>query len=47
MQSLNPVKEQKILVLNVGTFHFGFTSDANQTEFDEEDKNRHQEVRAI
>lgn len=37
----------KIKVLNFGTFHFGETPDANKTEFDEEDKDRQKEVRAI
>jgi hypothetical protein len=27
----------KISILNFGTFHFGNTSDANKTEFDEND----------
>ncbi|GHE83507.1 DUF5694 domain-containing protein [Thalassotalea profundi] len=41
------VKHSKIKVLNFGTFHFGPTSDAHSTEFDEEDKNLHKDVRAI
>ena len=37
----------KVEVLNFGTFHMGFTSDANKTEFDEEDKKNQQRVHAI
>lgn len=37
----------KIKVLNFGTFHFGKTSDAHKTEFDEENKERQKEVREI
>ena len=37
----------KIKVLNFGTFHFGYTSDASKTEFDEENKARQKEVREI
>ena len=38
---------EKIQVLNFGTFHMGFTSDANKTEFDEEDRKNQQRVHAI
>lgn len=38
---------EKIQVLNFGTFHMGFTSDANKTEFDEEDQKNQQRVHAI
>lgn len=37
----------KVQVLNFGTFHMGFTNDANKTEFDEEDKKNQQRVHAI
>jgi len=37
----------KIKVLNFGTFHFGYTPDANKTDFDEEDKAQQKEVREI
>ena len=40
-------KHAKIKVLNFGTFHFGPTPDAHSTEFDEEDKSLHKDVRAI
>lgn len=39
--------EQKIEVLNFGTFHMGFTTDANTTEFDEHDKENQKEVHGI
>ncbi|WP_083602059.1 DUF5694 domain-containing protein [Thalassotalea sp. PP2-459] len=49
--ALQTIKAQanhsKIKVLNFGTFHFGPTPDANSTEFDEENKSLHKEVRAI
>ncbi|WP_417855033.1 DUF5694 domain-containing protein [Xanthomarina gelatinilytica] len=42
------IKEsQKIKVLNVGTFHFGYTSDANKVDFNEEDKKTHKAVREL
>ncbi len=37
----------KIQVLNFGTFHMGFTTDANKTEFDEHDKENQREVHAV
>lgn len=40
-------ENEKIKVLNFGTFHFGNTIDANKTEFDEENKERQKEVRNI
>ncbi|GAA5141708.1 DUF5694 domain-containing protein [Thalassotalea piscium] len=50
-QTNNPTlatqKNQKIQVLNFGTFHFGTTPDANSTEFDEEDEKSQKEVRAL
>ncbi|MCC7453465.1 MAG: hypothetical protein IT222_04805 [Crocinitomix sp.] len=41
------MKSSKIEVLNFGTFHFGETTDASTTEFDEENKELHKEVREI
>lgn len=40
-------ESSKIKVLNFGTFHFGYTPDANKTEFDEKNKERQKEVREI
>jgi len=37
----------KIPILNFGTFHMGFTSDANTTEFDENDKKNQKAVHRI
>ena len=37
----------KIEVLNFGTFHMGFTTDATKTEFDEHDKENQKQVHAI
>lgn len=37
----------KVQVLNFGTFHMGFTSDANKTEFDEHDRKNQQRVHEI
>ncbi|GAA5022519.1 hypothetical protein GCM10011506_00750 [Marivirga lumbricoides] len=37
----------KIKVLNVGTFHFGYSSDAHTTEFDEKSESAQKEVRQI
>lgn len=37
----------KIKVLNVATFHFGYTSDANKVDFDEEDRKTQEEIRAL
>ncbi|MDC6351049.1 DUF5694 domain-containing protein [Zeaxanthinibacter sp. PT1] len=36
-----------IPVLNLGTFHMGYTSDANTTEFDEHDQKKKEEVHRI
>lgn len=38
---------EKIQVLNFGTFHMGFTTDANKEEFDEHDRKNQQRVHAI
>lgn len=37
----------KIKVLNFGTFHFGYTSDAHTTEYDEESESSKKEIREI
>jgi hypothetical protein len=37
----------KIEVLNMGTFHFGYTVDANTTEFDEHNKENQKKAHAI
>ena len=37
----------KIKVLNFGTFHMGYTSDANKTEFDERDEKNRKAVHEI
>ncbi|WP_421978812.1 DUF5694 domain-containing protein [Roseivirga seohaensis] len=37
----------KIKVLNVATFHFGYTTDANKVDFDEEDRKTQEEIRAL
>jgi hypothetical protein len=42
-----PQESDKIKVLNFGTFHFGYTSDANNTVFDEESKEVQKEIREI
>ncbi|PKD43903.1 hypothetical protein CWD77_09980 [Rhodohalobacter barkolensis] len=45
-----PIDQQgsdKIEVLNFGTFHMGFTTDANKTEFDENDRKNQQRVHTI
>jgi len=39
--------QDRIQVLNFGTFHMSFTSDANSTEFDENDKENQAEAHAI
>lgn len=38
---------RKIPILNFGTFHFGYTSDANTTEFDEHDKENQKQAHKI
>ncbi|WP_238988439.1 DUF5694 domain-containing protein [Aureibaculum marinum] len=40
-------KSDKIKVLNFGTFHFGYTPDANKTEFDEHNEKAQKEIREI
>lgn len=46
-ESIIVQKSTKIKVLNVGTFHFGYTSDANKTEFDEHSLEAQKEIRKI
>ncbi|REL33758.1 hypothetical protein DYD21_10150 [Rhodohalobacter sp. SW132] len=43
---INPLQE-KVQVLNFGTFHMGFTTDANTTEFDEHDRENQKKVHEI
>lgn len=38
---------KKIQVLNLGTFHFGYTSDANTTNFDEKNKENQRQAHEI
>jgi hypothetical protein len=38
---------EKIQVLNLGTFHMGFTTDANSTKFDEHNKENQKKVHKI
>ena len=47
VRSLNNGALNKIKILNVATFHMGFTNDANKTEFDEFDKENHRQVHEI
>lgn len=42
-----PIKSEKIQVLNVGSFHFGYTSDATKVDFDENDAKQQEEVRKL
>lgn len=46
-ESLPEEKSEKIKVLNFGTFHFGYTPDANKTEFDEHSQQAQKEVKNI
>lgn len=46
-QQQDEQSHDKVRVLNFGTFHMGFTNDANKTEFDEEDKKNQQRVHAV
>lgn len=39
--------DDAIPVLNFGTFHMGFTSDANSVDFDENDKKNQEDVRKV
>lgn len=46
--SLDSEKQnEQIQVLNFGTFHMGFTTDANKTEFDENDRKNQQRVHEV
>jgi uncharacterized protein YfkK (UPF0435 family) len=38
---------KKIPILNFGTFHFGYTADANSTKFDEQDKENQKQAHKI
>tara|TARA_R110002033_G_scaffold163035_2_gene199976 strand:+ start:643 stop:1503 length:861 start_codon:yes stop_codon:yes gene_type:complete len=42
-----PIKSEKIQVLNIGFFHFGYSSDATSVDFDENDVKRQEEVRKL
>jgi hypothetical protein len=46
-QEINTKFDNPIKVLNMGTFHMGFTSDANRTEFDEHNKENIRQVHKI
>lgn len=46
-ESLPEQKNEKIKVLNFGTFHFGYTPDTNKTEFDENTEEAQKEIREI
>lgn len=46
-ENLPEQKSDKIKVLNFGTFHFGYTPDANKTEFDEHSEDVQKEIRRI
>lgn len=46
-QESTQAESEKIPVLNFGTFHMGFTPDANSTEFDEHDKENQEKVHQI
>ena len=46
-QSQNEIPKDKVKVLNFGTFHMGFTTDANTTEFDEHDRENQIKVHEI
>lgn len=49
LKTEKPIEQinDKIKVLNFGTFHFGFTPDANKTEFDEHSEKAQKEIREI
>lgn len=42
-----PKHKEKIQVLNMGTFHMGFTSDEHKTEFDEHDRENQRKVHEV
>jgi uncharacterized protein YfkK (UPF0435 family) len=44
---LDHSEDDKIEVLNFGTFHMGFTNDANSTEFDEHDRENQERVHQV
>ncbi|MFO7846426.1 MAG: hypothetical protein R6V27_07685, partial [Balneolaceae bacterium] len=43
----NGSETDKIEVLNFGTFHMGFTNDANTTEFDENDRKNQERIHQV
>lgn len=51
IQAQEPIFKDKfddaIPVLNFGTFHMGFTSDANSVDFDENDKKNQEDVKKV
>lgn len=46
-QSPKSVNSDKIQVLNLGSFHFGYTSDATSVDFDENDATQQAEIREL
>ena len=46
-QSTTDTDLEKIKVLNLGVFHFGFTPDANKTDYDEDDRKSLKEIEEI
>lgn len=46
-ENIEESTDSKIKVLNLGTFHFGYTPDANKTSFDEHSESAKREVRAL
>jgi len=44
---IDSVSNERIKVLNVGTFHMGSTSDSKTVEFDEKDKKKQEEAKKI
>lgn len=46
-QNQTTPSHDKIQILNFGTFHMGFTNDANTTEFDEHDRENQKKVHEI
>lgn len=46
-EEISDNESNKIQILNFGTFHMGFTSDSNKTEFDEQNKENQKRVHEI
>lgn len=46
-ETASKASSDKIQVLNFGTFHFGYTSDAKTTEYDENSEKAQQEIREV